>query len=234
MTTPQAIAPELDAPPPPVDLKSAVEALRPTIDYSLLQMGANDDPYLRIRADTIAAKAVATYKPEHGASLPTWVTQNLMQLRRERRESSNSIRVPERVQLDSFALAKATAEFLDQHGREPNILELADATHLPPRRIEHVRAHEVPTANAAAFGENSSAVTTPSYDKEALDYVYAEADPVDRKILEMRMGYGGKYPTMASKRDIAAAVKLHPAQVSRRSLQLALRIERMKQAIANL
>ena len=228
MTTP---APEVAA---PLDLAASVKALRPTIDYALIQMNAADDPYLRIRADTIAAKAVQNFNPDRGAALPTWVSQNLMQLRRERRESGATIRVPERIQMDSFALAKATAEFTDTNGRDPSMLELADATHLTPKRIAHVRAHEVPTSGSGAFGEDGVGTFTPSYASEAMDYVYSESDPVDRKILEMRMNYSGKHPTLMSKKDIARVLGLHQSQVTRRSANLAMRLEKMKRDIADL
>lgn len=225
-------APEIAAGPP--DLRTSVKELRPTIDYALLQMNASDDPYLRIRADTIAAKAVQTFDPSRGAALPTWVSQNLMQLRRERRESGNVIRVPERIQMDSFALAKATAEFADTNGREPNMLELADATNLTPKRIAHVRTHEVPTSSSAAFGDDGVGSLSPSHDQEAMDYVYSEADAVDRGILEMRMNYGGKHPNLMSKIEVASKLGLHPSQVTRRSANLAMRLESMKRDIANL
>lgn len=210
-----------------------VDSVRPSISYALVQAGAGDDPYLQIQARTLAAKAIKSYDPSKGASLPTWVTQQLMQLRRMKRTSQNAIRLPEQVQLDAFQIHKATMNFMDQKGREPDILELSDAVHLSPKRIAHVRSFSTPIVAEGAFGEGGGA-TSVSHDEEALAYLYKDSDAVDRQILEMRMGYGGKHPTPLPKNIIGERLKLHPSQVTRRAARLAMRLNQIQQDLSEI
>lgn len=219
-------------PAPEEDISATVDKLKPHINYALVQVGGQDDPFLRTRARNIAAQAVKSYKPEYGASLPTWVSQQLMQLRRDRRESQSMIRIPERVQLDALSIQKARMEFLDAHGRDPDDVELADAAAIPIKRIRHVREFSVPTVGAATLGDGG--VHLPNYDSEAMDYVYQSADPIDRAILEQRMGVGGKHPVPLDKAVIARNLGLDPAQVTRRSLRLALRLQKIQHDLGDL
>lgn len=214
-------------------MAAVVKSLEPTISYALVQSGSHADPYMKLQAKNIAAKAIKSYDPSKGAGLPTWVTQQLMQLRRIKRTSQATVRLPEQVQLDAFRINKATLDFVDQHGREPDLLELSDAVAMPVKRIEHVRKFSVPTVSESAF-QDAGASAAPAFDAEALDYVYREADATDRKIIEMRMGYGGRYTTPLDKKTIATKLKLHPAQVTRRTARLARRIQQLHQDIVDI
>ena len=71
----------------------------------------------------------------------------------------------------------------------------------------------------------------PDFDLEALEYVFHDSDHVDRRILEMKLGYAG-HPTLPPK-AIAAALKLSPTQLSRRSARLSMRINNIASALKN-
>ena len=215
--------------PTPENLNSIVDQLKPTIDHNLRSINAVDDNLMRTRARTVAAQAVQSYDPSAGTQLPTWTSNQLMRLRRMRREIQQPIRVPERTQIDAFALNRAELEFMEKHNREPDVEELADWSHMPVRRIEKIRRQYRRMPGQAALGD-SIVQTETDYGGEALEYIYKDADKLDRQIIEMKTGYGGKYDPMEPK-DIAYKLKLTPSQLSRRSAKLSLKIQEIEEAL---
>jgi DNA-directed RNA polymerase specialized sigma subunit len=207
-------------------LNAVVDALRPVIDYNLSSIRSGDDPLMRSKARVMTAKAVQSFKPEFGTSLPTWTSRQLMPLRRARRQSQAVARVPERIQLDAFSLMKAEKEFTDQHDREPDVAELADFSKIPIKRIAKIRTSFRKMPSEAAVGDGADSILTDHSD-EALDYVYHGADAIDRQIIERKMGYGGKFDPQHPK-DIAPALRLTPSQLSRRSANLALQLQEIR------
>lgn len=217
--------------PTPGKLGAVVKKLQPTINYSLNNIGAADDPYLRSEAKLIAADAVKNYDPASGATLPTWTTQQLMRMRRLKRQSQSVMNVPDRSQLDAMTLFKAEQEFLDEHGRDPDVIELADRAKIPVKRIEKVRAHMRKTPTQDAVGE-SFAPNETDFSAESLDYVYRDADYTDRKILEMKIGYGGS--DMFEPAEVARRLKLTPTQLSRRSARLSMKIQNLENRLTRI
>lgn len=63
---------------------------------------------------------------------------------------------------------------------------------------------------------------TPDYEKEALRMIYYDSDHVDRKIMEYKMGYGGKRQMPAN--QVSEKLKISPSQVTRRSQRISKRI----------
>ena len=208
------------ADPNPDNLTRVVKGLRPTIDYGLAQYNAAQDPLLRAKAMSFAVDAVQKFNPTMGASLPTFLSSQLRQLSRAARQSRSPVKIPERLQIEAMKLNHARKAFFDEHGREPDTLELADYTGTPVKRIEKVRRYQVAVPSEEAMGEQPD--TEPDFDREALEYVYHDSDHLDRRVLEMKMGYAG-HPVMEPK-AIATALNLSPTQLSRRSARLAMRI----------
>lgn len=68
---------------------------------------------------------------------------------------------------------------------------------------------------------------------EALDYAYKDADRIDRKIIEMKTGYGGKYEPMPPN-VIARDLGLTPSQLTRRSIKLSLRIQEIEKNLQDI
>ncbi len=217
--------------PSPEALAKVVDALKPTIGYALAGAGAADDPVVHGHARLYAAHAVESYVPGGAASLPTHVSWQLKQLSRTARKSRSPVNIPERAQLDAFQLSQAEKAFQDAHGREPDAVELADATGLPVKRIEKVRQFQKAIPTEAAVGD-ALPEAGPDYDREALEYVHTAADHTNRRILELKTGYGGVTP-MAPK-DIALKLNLTPTQLSRRSLQLTQQINTIREALPHL
>jgi DNA-directed RNA polymerase specialized sigma subunit len=209
------------------NLTAVVDYLRPVINYQLANLGAADNPLLRSKARVIAAKAVETYSPDYGAALPTWVSRQLMQLRREKRKSQQVLSVPEKMQMENYQIMHAEAEFTDKHGREPDIIELSDITKLPARRIAKIREHHRATPGETAVQDTADYDV--DFSGEVIDYIYRDADYLDRKILEYKTGYGGS--KILSPLEIAAKLKISPSQVSRRASRLTLQIEKLNKAL---
>ena len=111
--------------PTPDRLSDVVDHLDPVINYSLSSINASSDNLIRNKAKVFAAEAVKKYDPQHGAALPTWVSGQLMQLKRFKRDVNQPVKVPERIQLDAYTLARAEQEYIDKFNKEPDVEELS-------------------------------------------------------------------------------------------------------------
>ena len=151
-----------------------------------------------------------------------------------KRKSDSAAHVPEGIQLDAMTLMRAEQDFLDKHEREPDLIELSDHSKLPVKRIKAIRETFRPVPSEAAFTSETQDLGLPgtpngSYSDEALDYIYRDADYIDRKILEMKTGYGGA--EMLTPAVVAQRLGLTPTQLSRRSAKLALQIQEIEEAL---
>ena len=207
-------------------LYELTKSLRPTIDSVVASLGGTGNPHISTKARVIAAKAIQSYDPEAGTTLPTWVSQQLRQLTRDIRKSNNIVHVPDGVQLDAYNIYRAEQEFMDEHGREPTVDELADRAHLSVKRIKDVRTKMRPvitdSSTEDADGSSILELDSSDYTQDALDYVYAESDRNDKKILEYTVGYGGHQ--ILDNKSIMGKLNLTPVQLSRRKARLSMRI----------
>lgn len=213
-------------------LYACTKSLQPTIDSVLASMGATGNPQIMAKARVITGKAIQSYDPEAGATLKTWVTQQLRQLTRDIRKSNNITGVGDKVQLDAYAIHKAETELEDEMGQEPTIQEIADRSHLSIKRIAAVRQKMRPVTTEGAYEENGNtgiAGGDTDFSQDALDYVYHDSDRIDQKLLEYITGYAGQEPL--DNYEIKRRLGLNDVQLSRRKQRLALR---MKQIIEDL
>lgn len=214
--------------PNPDTLFAVTKHLRPTIDSVMASMGASGNPQMAAKARVVAAKAVQTYNPESGASLPTWVSTQLRQLTRDNRKSNSVLAVPDKMYLDGFAIHKAELELEDELGYEPTMEEIADRSGIPVKRIKAVRNKmrkvrtETPVLDDSG-NTPEAAVHKTDFVQEALDYVYNDSDRVDKKILEYLTGYGGK--GVQDAKYTMEKLKLTPVQLTRRKAKLSARIQ---------
>lgn len=211
----------------PDDLNRVVTSVEPAIQARLGGMNAADNPKLKAHARLLAAQAVKTYDPTSPASLRSWVTGNLQSLQRQSRAERSPGQVPERAQLDAWHLHQTEKKFIDENGYEPDVKELADFAHMDPKRISKVRRL------TRSVGSQATTMIDPAaaqdYLSESMDYVYDESDKTDRQIIEMLTGYGGR--PVFNKQQIAAALRLDPAQVTRRSQKISNRIQELESAM---
>jgi len=218
--------------PTPDRLNDVVDHLSPVINYSLSSINANADNLIKNKARIFAADAIKKFNPNSGAALPTWVSGQLMQLKRFKRDVNQPVKVPERIQLDAYTLSRAEKEFFDKNDREPDVEELADYAKMPRKRIEKVRRSFRAMPSQGAIGDSFTQSET-DFGAEALDYTYKDADRVDRKIIEMKTGYGGRYEPM-SPNKIAVMLGLTPSQLTRRSIKLSLKIQEIEKNLQDI
>lgn len=212
--------------PSKTNLYNVVKHLQPTISSSLASIGGND-PNVRAKARVVAAKAIQSYDPNSGASLPTWVSSQLRQLTRDVRKSNNVLSVPENAQLDAYHLYRTEVELEDELGRTPTVQELADRSAMSIKKIETVRKKIKAIATEGNFeADDGSSMLQNSkndYSQEAIDYVYNESDLKDKQLLEHLVGYGGA--DVWDNKTIMANLKLTPVQLSRRKMRLSQRLQ---------
>lgn len=215
------------------NLAGVVNSLNPTIGSVLATMQATGDPVIATKARVMTAKAVQSYDPAYGTTLPTWVSQQLRQLTREKRKSQNILNVPERVQMDAYALYKAEQEYYDENGREPTVEELSDAAHMSIQRIGDVRRKMRPVAADSGYdteGGNLLEGSTSDFYKDALDAVYDDSGRQDKRLLEMLVGYGGS--RVLDSAAIMQKTGMSPVQLTRSKARLAKRIQDLEQALS--
>ncbi len=138
------------------------------------------------------------------------------------------MRVPERTQLDSSYLQRKELEFRDQHGRDPDTRELSSFARMPVKKIGELRKAFRSVPSEAAAGEMGNGEEA-AYLEEAMDYVHADADHLDRRILELRAGYGGAAVLPAN--QVGAMLGLSPSQLSRRAAVLGTKMHEAAQLL---
>lgn len=210
------------------NLFNVVTYLKPTITSVLASMG-NSSPDIKARARVIAAKAVNTYNPESGTSLPTWVSSQLRQLTRDIRKSNNVVSVPENAQLDAYHLYRVEQDLIDDLGREPTLEELSDKAAISIKKIKNIRNKIKPVVSEISFeSEDGSSGLNNSgtdYTLDAMDYIYNDSDLKDKQLLEHLLGYGGS--KVWDNKTIMQKLKLTPVQLSRRKMRLGKRIQEL-------
>ena len=212
------------------NLNKVVTKLKPTVDYQLASLGSSNDPVMRSKALVFTAKAVESFDPKQ-SSLPTYVSSQLRRLARERRALNSPIKVPERAQLDAYAISKKEQEFIDKYGREPDMSELSDFSGTSMKKLEQLQNTVMAVPTEGAMGEQQEK-ESPDYLREATKYVYMDGDHIDRKILELKTGHGrGDNFKLMKAKDIAAQLRISPSQISRRSLRLSKKINELKEAL---
>jgi DNA-directed RNA polymerase specialized sigma subunit len=216
--------------PTPENLNRAVEQMGPKLNYHLHRYGLGNDPLAKDQARVFAAKAIQSYNPDSGASLMTWVDRNMQPLGRFRRLRATAVKVPEKIQLDAWKLERARTDFEEEHGREPELDELSDYAGMPLARIDAIRRNFRKMPSEEAFEANLEGQYAVDHIPEALEIIWDEGDAVDRKIIEMKTGFGGKYKPMKPK-DIAEQLRISPVNLSRRSARLALKLDEIMEAL---
>lgn len=194
---------------------------QPTINSALKSYAPGQESELKIQAAKLALESLKGYQPSAGASVSTYLFNNLKRLNRISGTRSSIIKYPEQAMFDKAKINDARERFEDDHGREPSLTELADMTGISARRIDKLDNMNTtvslsstinPETHAEQFGTN--AVTDDDY----FEYVYSSVGPIDQKIMEWTSGLHGK-PRLSNE-AVAARLKITPAAVSQRKSKL--------------
>jgi len=213
--------------PTPDNLTRVVGSLDKTIGFKLSSMGVANNPQMRHQARLFTAGAVQSFKPEVGSKLTTWAQSQLQSMQRFKREQQGPVKVADRASIDAWTIERTTRELQDELGFEPDVKTLADRSGMSVKRIASVRKSTRPIASSDQMFNEGDELT--DFLGEALEYVYTDADPVDRKIIEMLTGYGGV--PMLQKKDIALRLGVSASQVTRRSDAIGRKLQEMDAAL---
>lgn len=114
-------------------------------------------------------------------------------------------------------LTIAETELSDQLGRPPSVMELADYTHTPVKRITAIRAARMAVPESKTFDPETGSPTISQRENAQevwSQYVYQSLDPTNQRIFEMVTGYGGT--KTVPKQEIAKKLRISPSAVSQR------------------
>jgi len=214
--------------------KKLIKSLTPLIRGQVGKYKASGLPYeaLELEGKRLASKALDTYDPNKGTQINTHVTNYLQKLYRFTAENQNVGYIPEPrvIMLGKYKTIFANLE--TGKGREPTVEELADAMHISQAEVERIQSEqrkdlhmEIPSTDPdeGGFSFYIQPDTTDPKLKEALQFAYFDASPVDKKILEYTFGMGGT-PKITAK-EIKQKLNLTETELRKRKVALSKEIK---------
>ena len=208
--------------------------LKPTIQYALAANNAIGDSLIETKAKILAAKAIKSFDPSYGNSLPTYLSSQLQKLTRISRDLRSPIKVPERQLYAAAELARTEEDWKEKHGgKEPTVSDLADAMGMSIKKISDIRKQFVKQVSESKYfsgvtsDDNISSNAEQNAEEslftdEAINYVYNDLGYRDKKILEYSTGFGGS--DILSPAEISKKLNISQSQVSRITAKLANRV----------
>lgn len=212
----------------PVYLEQTLQALKPTISSAITSFAKTDSPDIRLKAQNLAIKALKTYDPSKGASLKSHVMLQLQPLSRYALQSRGIIGLsPTQIQMVS-ALKKEIADFEDKFGREPTDTELADRMGLSLKRINKIRALARPQTSFEQLSEGEQEappIFQSDKEREWAEFVYFESDPIDKKIMEWKLGWNNQ--PILKNYEIAKRLNITPSAVTQRLIKIQRKLSKL-------
>jgi len=207
--------------------KELLGSLEPLIRKQVNKFYKSGIPEFAIRAEgfKLASGAIDTYDPRK-AQLNTHVTNYLKKLSRFVTNYQNVGHIPEPRALMIGKYNTIYSNLESDKGREPTVTELSDVMQLPPAEIERLQT-ELRADLSLTLEEDEDEVGFYAFTREeesdprvrqAIETVYFEADPIDKKIMEYHFGLYGT-PKLKSK-DIARKLNLRDSELKLRKNKL--------------
>lgn len=203
--------------PTPETASAMLKSINPMIDKAVGAHVKTVDPGVRSRARRIALDSMRTWDPKK-SQLQTYLTTQMQALKRYQAQRSPGISIPERISLDKRHLDEAEDELIGKLGRAPTLAELADHTHISPKRIAYVRGAQRPVSEGQMLLATENSLS-PAVDQESdswMELIYQDLDPTNQLIFDWTFGTHGKEPI--SNQEIARLLRVSPAAVSKRKL----------------
>lgn len=208
-----------------------MDSLKPIIQYNINKFKTSGLPESALDLETrrIVSDAIETYDPTK-AQLNTHVMGYTRKLSRFVSNYQNVGKIPEN-RIFLIGRYKTIYENLEaDKGREPTIAELADAMHIAPVEIERLQLEMRKDLGMPDAGESTedggsffdlTQYTEDDYNKrQAIEFVYYDSDPIDKKIIEYIFGIGGVVP-LTSDKEIAMKLGITPPALKKRKIKIA-------------
>ncbi len=216
--------------------KELIHSLTPLIRSQASKFKNSGLPYsaIELEGKRLAAQAVDTYDPQMGVQLNTHVTNYLKKLSRFTTTYQNVGHIPEPRALMLGKYETVFANLSAEKGREPTIIELADVMQVSPKEIDRLQSerradlHMELASSDPEEGGFSYYVAPNSEDpklREALEFVYFDADPVNKKILEYTFGLG--HTPIITAKEIKEKLNLTESELQMRKDKLSKEIKNL-------
>lgn len=215
--------------------KELIHSLKPLIRSQVNKYRTSGLPYdsLELEGINLASKAIETYDPTK-AQLNTHVVNNLQKLSRFTTQHQNVGYIPEPRALMIGKYNTIYSNLEEEKGREPTIQELSDAMQVSPAEIERLQKEQrsdlhMTLPETDDEGGGFSYYIMPDEEdpqaREALEFTYFDAEPVDKKVLEYTFGLGGTEKT--TNKEIKAKLGLTETELRKRRQRLAKNIKEL-------
>jgi len=201
-----------------------LSALSPMIERNVNTISSGDAANLNMQGKLLALKALHRYDPSK-ASMSTYLTQQLMPLRRTARQEMNILGVPDRLMVANQKVQEAETEFEYENGRSPTLQELSDKLKISRKQLLRLRnsGHAQNSGTYLTAEEESgpdSPETVRRLNDEYVDqYVLSGLDEVSALIYKHDNAMKG-YRRLSTD-ALAAKLKMSPAAVSHRRNKIA-------------
>ena len=180
------------------DLNNLLSGIKPVVQKAVTSYAGKADPVIELEGMSLASQSLKHYNPEK-AKLQTYLYSVALQpLKQKVHQRAQILKIPQRSWLDiTYGISEIEQEYIEKHGVEPSLSELADLTGLSETRIEKLRkAHTaIPMGVLGKPGEETF-IEPEAYEPDGDDFwieaVYQSLDPIDQKIFEWKTGKGGK------------------------------------------
>lgn len=177
---------------------------------------------LESQAKLLALKALQTYDPGRGTQINTHLGHELKHLNRYVIEYQNVGRIPENRGIAISKFQNIKSNLTEDLGREPTVIELADALQWSPAEVERMQSELrsdilITQGKEEAFFDTTFNPT--DQDRDVVEFVYYQSAPDEKKVLEYTFGMGGN-PRLSTA-DIATRLGKTPAEIRAISKRLA-------------
>jgi len=216
--------------------KELMGSLKPIIYRQVNRFKASGLPAISLKLEglRLAEHAIDTYDPSK-SQLNTHVTNYLKKMSRFVTNYQNVGHIPEPRALMIGKYQTAFDNLGADKGREPTIDELADHLQINPIEVERlqielrkdlaIKVEEADDESLGGFYFHSNSFGEDPKLKQAIEFVYYDANSVDKKILEYTFKLNNK-PTLTDK-AIELKLRLSTFELKKRKTRLAKEIKEL-------
>lgn len=211
----------------PATTSALLRQIEPALRQSAKQHVGADDPPSLSRARQLAVQVMPQYDPTV-ASLRTYLSRQLIGLKRSSRKATSVLAVPERVALGRSRLDNLARELENELGRPASRAELSDRAGLPLKTVRRYLSYSPPTAegtlDAASPGGGIDLSPVAIQSRAWRDLVYSELDPVKQAIMDLL-----EDPKGYSNEQIASRLRMTPSNVSQHKKKIQQLLDRERE-----